>query len=63
MEIWLPFYRQGQGVNFAPAAFFYAFPGVVVSNPKPDPETARQPIVRTPPQFKNQDVSKGSTTP
>lgn len=56
MEIWLPFYRQGQGVNFAPSAFFYAFPGVVVSNPKPDPETARQPVVRTSPQFKNQEV-------
>jgi hypothetical protein len=54
MEISLPFVRQGQGVNFAPATFFYAFPGAVTVSPKPDPEAAKLPVVFTPVQFKAQ---------
>ena len=54
MEISLPFVRQGQGVNFAPATFFYAFPGALTVSPKPDPEAAKMPVVFTPAQFKVQ---------
>jgi hypothetical protein len=46
MEIWLPFFKQGQAVNFAPATFFCGIPGAVVK-PKPDPAAAKLRAIQT----------------